>query len=174
MKADNFTSVGAEFRREIQRIEPKLLFFGTTLLMSHVLEITPSDFDAGGIKIAVGDVAVIHGGLALVFLYYFWSLIVAAFQGSALMPIEINRRVARYLLSVAGKQYKDDKTKRMTRRTPKQAKRAAWWWMFAYNLFMVPYGLVVVGIVGGALLIGTHDVWVFGNYVYEKLIEMEV
>lgn len=174
MVADHITAIGAEYRKETQRIEPKLLFFGTTLLMSHILTITPSEFDAGGIKIAVDDVAVVHGGLALVFLYYFWSLIVASFQGSALMPVQIDRRTARHLLSLAQKPYKDEKTKRMQKRTPKQAKRMAWWLMFGYNIIITPFALVVIAIVIAAALIGIADVLNFGDYLIDKLIDMEV
>jgi hypothetical protein len=174
MAAEHLISVGAEYHKETQRIEPKLLFFGASLLMSHVLKITPSDFDAGGVKIAIEDIAVVHGGLALVYLYYFWSLVVSGFQGSALLSIQVNRRVARYLISIAQKPYKNDKTKRMDKRTPKQAKRMAWWWMFTYNLFISPYALVVVVIVFSALYLGILDTWVFGEYLWDKLIELEV
>ncbi len=173
MKADQYSSVGAEYRKESQRIEPKVIFFGATLLMSHFLEITPSEFDAGGIKIAVEDVTVIHGGLALVFLYYFWTLVASVFQGSALLPIATDRRVARYLISSAQKPYKDEKTKRMVRRSPKEAKRLAWRWMAAYNLFMTPFGIMVLGVILGALGVGLYDTWEFGKYLLNRLANMD-
>lgn len=174
MAADGLASLGAEYRKEMQRLEPRLLFFGATLLMSHVLEITPSDFDAGGFKIAIKDVIVIHGGLSLVFLYYFCTYVSAVLQGSVLMPIQFNKRVIRHLLALAKKPYKDEKTKRMAKRTPKQAKRTAWWNMLAFNLFITPFALSMAAIVLSALVIGVIDAWNFGSYMFDRLVELDV
>lgn len=174
MASEHFTALGAEYRKETQRLEPKLLFFAVVLLITHVLTITPSEFDAGGVKIAVEDVSVIHGGIALVYLYYFWTYIASVFQGSALMPLEFNRRVARHLLRNAKKPYKHEKTKKMVSRSPKQAKRHAWWSMLAFQLFFVPYALVNLLLMGGAWLVGLYDAWVFGEYVFDRaLIALE-
>ncbi|MBY8827774.1 hypothetical protein [Hephaestia mangrovi] len=170
MTSDYLVAVGAEYRKETQRIEPKLLFFGLALLISHVLEIKPSDFDVGGIKVAIKDVSVIHGGIALIYLYYFWSYVASAFQGSALMPIEFNRRVSRHLLKSAKKPYKNEKSKRMTFRTPKQVKRHAWWAMFWFQLFLMPFVLLMIALMFLAWIVGLYDAWTFSEYIYERLL----
>lgn len=172
MANDHFTALGAEYHKETQRLEPKFLFFAAVVLLSHVLKITPSDFDAGGVKLVVDDVSIIHGGISLVYLYYFWSYISSLFQGSALMPLEFNRRVARNLLRVAKKPYRDEKTKKTVFRSPKQAKRHAWWSMFGFQLFFVPFALGCVLTMLAAWLVGLYDVWVFRGYLLDRAITL--
>jgi hypothetical protein len=172
MAADHSTSIGVEYRKEAQKIEPRLLFFGATLLISHVLNIKPSNFDAGGLKISIDDVVVIHGGFSVVFLYYFYNLIFLSFHGSVLMPMRVDKRAARHLLSVAQRPVKDEKTKKMRRRTSQQVKRIVWWWLFFFNVFSTPWAIACVGIVLGALIVGINDFWNFGHYLLGKTVEI--
>lgn len=101
MAVDHYSTVGAEYRKESIRLQTRALFFGLVLLLSHLLEIKPSEFDAGGLKVVIKDVAVIRGGISLVFLYHFWNFVEATFQGSAMLPMKSNQRTLRFLLSVA-------------------------------------------------------------------------
>lgn len=172
MAGDSHISVGAEWHKEANRLTPRLLLFGLLLILSHVLEITPSSVDAGGIKIAVRDVIVVQGGLALVFCYYLWSQIGAWMSGYVLLPLNAGKRLPRALIRAAKKPYRNDKTKRMAFRTPKEVKRWVWWTALAYNLFIVPFFIVVVAIVLLALILSVPDVWNFAVYLFEKSVEL--
>jgi hypothetical protein len=169
---DYIASIAADYRKEIQRIEPRLMFFGALLLISHVLKITPSEIEAGGVKIAIDDVSVIHGGIALVFLYYFYTTIAMAFQGTVLLPLANTQRMLRNMVRSARKPYKDDKTKKMKRRTPKKVKRNVWWSIFWFQLFTVPFVLVMGLIIVGALIFSVIDLWSFGNHMVARIFEI--
>jgi len=169
---DYISSIAADYRKEIYRIEPKLLFFGALLLISHVLKISPSEFDAGGVKIAVDDVSVIHGGIALVFLYYFYTTVSMAFQGTVLLPLGDTQRMLRNMVRSARKPYKDEKTKKMKMRTPKKVKRRVWWSIFWFQIFTVPFALVMGLIIVGALIFSAIDVWSFGAYILARVADI--
>lgn len=172
MVSDHYSTIGAEYRKELQRLQTRVLFFALLLLLSHLLEIKPSEFDAGGLKVAIKDVVVIRGGISLVFLYHFWVLVDSTFQGSVMLPMKANQRTLRFLVSVAKRPYKNEKTKRMVRRTPKQVKRHAWWSMTAYLLFMTPIALAMLAFVMLAIFFGAQDAWAFAEFAWNRSIEI--
>jgi hypothetical protein len=174
MAIDSHSAVGAEWHKEANRLTPRLLLFGLLLILSHVLEITPSNIDVGGIRIAVKDVIVVQGGIALVFCYFLWSQIGAYISGYNLLPLNANKRLLRSLIRTARKPYRNEKTKRMSFRTPKQAKRRAWWTMVAYNSFVLPFGLVMASIILLGLYFAIPDIWSLGEYLWDKSIELPV
>ena len=72
-------------RKEATRLLPRVLFFALILLLSHVLEVQPSDFDVGGIKLALEDVVIIRGGIALLFLFHFYTFVASAMGGAGVL-----------------------------------------------------------------------------------------
>lgn len=172
MASDHYSSIGAEYWKESQRLQTRVLLFALLLLLSHLLEIKPSEFDAGGLKVAIKDVVVVRGGISLVFLYHLWNLVESTFQGSAMLPMKANQRTLRYLVSVAKRPYKDEKTKRMVCRTPKRVKRYARWAMAAYTLFMTPLALAMLTMILLALFFGAQDTWAFAEFAWNRSIKM--
>ena len=174
MASDHYSAIGAEYRKESLRLFTRVLFFALLLVLVHLLEIKPSEIDAGGLKVAIKDPVVVRGGISLIFLYYFWNLVEATFQGSAMLPIRTDKRTLRYLVSVAQRPYKNQDTKKMTRRDPKQAKRHAWWWMTLYMLFMMPFALMIFGLVIMSLCFGFSDAWSFVEFAWNRSIELGI
>ena len=171
MVSDQYSAVGAEHHKEAQRLLPRVAFFALILLLSHLLEIKPSELDAGGLKIAVNDVVVVRGGISLVFFFHFWSLVEATFQGSVMLPIKINQRTLKYLVKLAKRPKKDEKTKKLVHRTPKQVKRYVWWSMTAYLSFSMPFALSLVALVLLALALALQDAWAFAEFAWRESIE---
>jgi hypothetical protein len=122
MGGEHFATIGAEYRKESQRLLPRALIFGLLLLMSHVLQIKPSDVDVGGIRVSINDIVVVRG-----FLFYFWSLVSSIFEGSFLLPMETAKRAMRSLIWSARKPYRPDRRSVRIWRNPKQVKRFVWW-----------------------------------------------
>lgn len=174
MVGDHYSTIGAEYRKESQRLLPRVVFFGLILLLSHLLEIRPSEFDAGGLKIAIKDVVVVRGGISLVFLYHFWSLVEATFHGSVMLPIQANQRTLKFLVKLAKRPYKNGKIKKIIRRTPKQVKRHAWWSMTTYLMFSIPFVLAMLILVLLALFFGIQDAWSFAKFAWDRSIEKSI
>lgn len=171
MADEHFVTYGAEQRTESNRLLPRVLLFGLVLLMVHVLEVKPSDVDLGGVKIGVKDAVVIRGGLALVYLFHFWMMVTAVFEGSHLLTGNVIKRVTKSLISGARKPYRKDFSKKRVWRTPKQVKRYAWWSMFAFNVFIAPFAFVCSAIIISAIIIAGSDAIDFIYYVIGKLTD---
>jgi hypothetical protein len=167
---DTSIAIGAEYRKETQRLQPRVLFFALILLLSHFLDLKPAEVSFAGVKMVVSDIAIVHGGLALIFLYYFWMMVEATFQGSVLSPLHVMPRTLRFLIKTARKPYRDEKVKRHVKRSPKQVKRFARSWMTVYQLFGTPFALIAIAVILSALFFGLSDVWTLVKYLYENLI----
>jgi hypothetical protein len=174
MSNEHFASIAMNSRNDAKKLFPRVLFFSFVLLLSHVLDLKPSDLDAGGVKLAVKDVVVIRGGIAVLLLYHFWMLASSAFGGAIYFPLNMTKRMMVMLVAEARKPYVPDGRKRkLVRRTPSEVKRTVWWWLFVYNLFMAPFILVSMAIVMVAMFIGFSDVYGLGTYLVNRLIEAE-
>jgi hypothetical protein len=161
--------IGWEYRRRAEKHWGSMILFATLLLISHLLEIKPADIDAEGIKIAVEDVSVIRGGLALVFLYYAFMTFQMYVSGSMLVPFSVNRLVARRMLRVArrtnlGLAAGLDRAPATT-----QVKRKARAAMILYQLVMAPFFLVITAIVMISLVLSAYDSYAFGKFALHKL-----
>ena len=172
MSKEQFANIAFEDRKEVVQIAPKVLFFALILLLSHVLEIKPSEFDAGGIKLAINDVVIIRGGIALLFLYYFWLLTSTMISLSIYDPLDLERPMLVSLIVMAKRPYVPLGKKRRERRTPKQVKRFVWWRIFAYHIWMLPFALIGLFLVLGALGFALYDAFQFCEYLKVKVIEI--
>jgi len=174
MATEHYAAMGADYRKEAERLIPKVLLAALLLLLSHLLDLKVSEFDAGGLKVAVKDVIVIRGGLALIFLYYFYALVNAMLTGTVLLPLRSEQRMLRWLVATAKRPYRDEKIKKLTRRRPTQVKRYVWWRKTAYLSFILPFALTIFAIVFIALTVGLYDAWGFGSYLFERIVQMNL
>lgn len=172
MANEHYSTVGTEYRKESQRLLARVLFFSLLLLFSHLLDIKPAEFDLGGLKIAVKDAVVVRGGISLFLLYYLWSLVEASFQGSVMLPMRINQHTYRFLIGIAKRPYKNEKTKKMATRTPQQVKRHVWWSLTVYALFMTPFALTVGLLVIIALFFGAQDAFALAQFAWQRSSEL--
>jgi hypothetical protein len=153
--------IGWEYRKRADRHWANMILFATLLLISHLLEIKPADIDAEGIKIAVEDVAVIRGGLALVFLYFAFMTFQSFVSGSILLPFKVERELARQMLRVTrGARH---------RPPPRAAKRRALIVLTVYQLVMAPFYLAITTLVVISLVLSAYDCYAFGRYAAHKL-----
>lgn len=166
-------SLGAEYHKETERLAPRMLFFALIVLLAHTLKIEPSSFDAGGIKIAIENVAVVHGGVALVFLFYLFQVVLSSINGSDLLPFSSRYATMRSRLNKASKRFKDPKTERHRRRTPHEVKRHARGSIALLNWIVVPVGLVIFLIVSVALIVALYDAAIFVGFIEQRLEELE-
>jgi hypothetical protein len=169
MTREHGLHLGIESRKEADKHWARMLFFGALLLVSHLLTIKPSGFAAEGIQIAIEDVSVVHGGIALVFFYYTFMSLSLFLQGVFLMPFSMEKSMARWLLKVKSRPKLDEKLKKRRRPTPQEAKRAVRWGFFWYHLVMTPFYLAVTGIMMTGIPLATYDVYDFAAYSWEKL-----
>lgn len=169
----NYESLGAEYHKEVERLLPRMLFFAVLILLAHTLTIRPADFDAGGIKIAIADVSVVHGGLAIVFLFHLYQVACAGLNSTDMLPFSFTYRSMRARLNQAGKRFKDPKTKRHRRRTPQEAKRYARWSIVCVNLFVIRFALVFATIIILAACVAVADLGTFAGYLSVRLEELE-
>jgi hypothetical protein len=168
MKGDHYEALGLEYRRQSDKLLSRCLVIGLLLLLSHMLQITPKEFDAGGAKIEIKDPVIIQGSLAILYLHtILWANAVSRL-GSSFVSLRPDRQTARSLLKRAYKPFKDAKTSRMRTRTPKEAKKYVWWQDFWFNIFMIPYALILVLGILFALIVALVDAARFSVYVWHQ------
>lgn len=168
---EHSATFGLEARKESDRHWPRALFFSVILLFSHILDIDPSSFDAGGIKISVSDPAIIRGGIALALYYYFWMFVVNGMLGSIYLPFDINRQMLKSFVKQAKRPYAKlggGLHKRYFRK-PAQVKRAALIRVIFYNIFMLPFGLAIFLILASGVVVGGFDLHALAQFVMLRL-----
>lgn len=172
MSKEHYSTMGMDSRKETDRLFPRTLFFSAILLMSHILEIEPSSFDAGGIKIAVKDVSVIHGGLALVSFYYLWMTISAVIEGNIYLPVDHKRRMLRSLVASTSKPYIEEgfRKRKVKKRSILDVKKFVRGTMLAYNIFTTPFALTLIAIIVAAACIGFFDIIELGQFILDSLL----
>lgn len=174
MAADHYEQIGLEYYRQVDKLLVRLLLVGILLLLSHMLRISPSEFDAAGAKIAIKDPVIIRGALALVYLHYVWMSVISSSMSNSFIVLKLSTRSLRASLRKAYAPYKDTNTKRMTTRTPRQAKRVVRWQKFFFNLFLAPYAIVMFLLLVGAFLVALADIYSFGAYLWSKQWDLAV
>jgi hypothetical protein len=164
------SEIGLEFRKSADKHWARMVLFGTLLIVSHLLTIKPSEIDAEGIKIGIGDVSVIRGGLALLFLYYVFMSLSLFVQGAMLLPLSIERNMARRFLRIASKPEFGKTAGKRVRPTPKEAKQAARLYWIIYLTVMTPFYIVIFAIVAYGLPLAAYDSYQFGSYATVQLL----
>ena len=164
------SEIGLEFRKSADKHWARMVLFGTLLIVSHLLTIKPSEIDAEGIKIGIGDVSVIRGGLAMLFMYYVFMSLSLFVQGAMLLPLSIERNMARRFLGIAGKPQYSKASGRRVRPTPIEAKRAARVYWVVYLTVMSPFYMIIIAIVLLGVPLAAYDSYEFGSYAMVKIV----
>jgi hypothetical protein len=161
--SDQGRDLGREYRKDSERRASRLLFFSALLILSHLLSIKPSELDAGGIKVAVEDPAIIRGTLAVIYFYYLFSTVILYMQGALLAPFNVdyamiraflrNRTPFPLLLNPVRERLAPRKLKRETRR-----------WLFFYNVINGLFQMALMLITLAALILALGDA---GALLYE-------
>jgi len=167
MANHHYENLATEQRKEVQRLLPRVLLFALLLLMSHVLEIEPSNIDAGGVKLAVRDISVIRGGLALVFYFYFWSMMMASLEASLLLPLRRHKRFARSLLESQRRMAQHEARKGAAMPSPMKIKKTVRDGLLFFSLTKLPFYAACTAIMLVAFAAGVSDVWFFGSFLWE-------
>lgn len=145
---------------------PRVLLFALIVLMSHVLEVKPSTVDAAGVKIAVQDVVVIRGGIALIFYYYFWAMISAWTDVAFFFPIRSPAHKQRNLIANYKRRIWD---KRKGKVVPAKTKKYVRSLLRSEFVIVFPFIIIRMYIVIAALVVALPDVLLFGKYLYQQI-----
>ena len=155
---EGYISVGASLRADADKMLHRSLLFAVILVMAHLLDVRPSEIDAGGLKIAFRDASVIYGGLSLIFGYYLSRAGSLSEQSISLLPwhtepyrMRANMRMARRLSK--GKI------------TPKKMKSEARSTIAMSNVLLFPYRLLSVLFVLTAICFAVFDIYNLGIYM---------
>jgi hypothetical protein len=169
MGNDPYEGMAVDFFKESRRLAPRVLFFALILLMSHVLTIEPSNVDAGGIKIAVNDVAVIQGGIALVFYFQLWLMVTNWMEGTFSLPMTTSNRFTKNLIRGVKKQQISEKRKKGKKLNYKEVKSNVRFILFLYKAITAPFILSCMTIIMISMVVGFGDMIKFASFLYDHL-----
>lgn len=167
MAGNFYQEYAIEQRKELGRLVPRLLLFSLLLIIVHALEVKPGDIDVGGVKVVVKDVAILRGGVALVFLYHLCMVILAGVESETLHPMPFWPRVIRSLIKSARKPYRESFKKRRSVRSIKEVKRSVRASIIAIHLVSVPLAVAAVLITCASLVLAIPDVVRFCSLLIE-------
>lgn len=159
---EHHVAYGAEMQKQADKFFQKVLLFSLVLVLSHLLNVPPSEVDALGMKISVPDSSIIHGVISLLLLHFFYLSISSSLVGGALLRLNTNKPVMRGMLKSSRKA----KPKVEIRRIKRSAKRK----FTIYLIFIMPYvfSVLFLGMIGVALAL--FDVYEFVGYLLERAI----
>jgi hypothetical protein len=156
--SDQGRDLGREYRKDSERRASRLIFFSALLILSHLLSIKPSELDAGGIKVAVEDPAIVRGTIATVYFYYLFSTVTLYMQGALLAPFNIDNAMIRAILTNRTPfpvLLNPDRKKP----GPRELKRVARRWLRFYNLINGPFQAALMFLALAALILAFSDAW---------------
>ena len=149
MSKEYFASYGAELREKAEKSYHKWLFYGTTLLLLHLLDIEPTKIKFLDNDFAFKSPYVLYGAVSLLFLFYLYESFMNQYYAGVLHPFNLDRRLIRSVLARS-------KSKKLTIAAIKKKAR---WRYAAYTVFILPYGLFVVLVSILALSTSIYDVY---------------
>ena len=142
--------------------------FAVLLVLAHLLDIRPSEFDALGLKIVMKDAAILYGLLAMIFGFYLSQFLSKNERGTSLFPLAVERRRMRANLRMVHRVHMMDKVGRRKPLTPKQRKRKAWWSIAIVNVVLFPYHLVATCFVFGGIVFSALDLYNLVSFIWEN------
>lgn len=142
--------------------------FAVLLVLAHLLDIRPSQFDALGLKIVMKDAAILYGLLAMIFGFYLSQFLSKTERGASLFPLTVERARMRSNLRIVYRMHMIDKKGRENPLTPKQIKRKAWWSIAIGNIILLPYRSVATCFVLGGIAFAGVDLYNLGSFILEK------
>lgn len=89
-----------------RKLGDRALLVGTILLLSHLVTFQPSELSALGIKITIGDPAMIRGVIALIYLHYAVAVLSQPNRSDARLERERRLTLVRYFAELTPKRLK--------------------------------------------------------------------
>lgn len=154
---DHISTYGADLRKQADIAFRRWLFYGTVLILLHLLDIRPTQFDVLSNKLTVTSPYIVYGAISLVFFFYLYDSFTNQFVSGVINPFNIDRRIYRVSIKWSKKKGRSIKT----------AKNYARLNYTIYALFLMPYALCILFILLVATLLGGYDVYKLGEYIFE-------
>jgi hypothetical protein len=156
-----------EAYKEVTRHSGKALLLSLLVLSTHIFKLQPTSVEFGPLKIAIEDIIVIQGAIALLFLFYLWSSIGGMAMAQFTMP-NPKRMLTRPMLRYAQKPYRPPLSKRHILRTPSQAKRWVRWALIIQDAYLAPMVVIILFVTALAGLLAVEDSWKFLKYIWAR------
>jgi hypothetical protein len=170
-RKESLSALGVEMHKEGSKLTNKALLFGLILVLLHILEVRPSEISAGGLKVDVADISVVHGGVALIFYWYIFQLITTSLSSNSLAPYSQDKSMLRMMLRSAERWKKDSETKRRVRRTSREIKQSVRVSYCIYVCFSLPFVFGILGLILLGLILGGIDIYALGAYAADRMFD---
>ena len=149
----------AQFRKQADQGISRVGIFGAILVVSHLLNIIPTEVSALGAKVILKDPIVLRGALAVLFLNSFFLSIINARYAAAYSPYgDVNRRLVRASLlrhQTTGRKVKDVKARTKLG-------------MIGWSLFFAPWATIFIVFYLAALVLSMVDITGLVIYCYDQ------
>lgn len=163
----DYSAIGLASHAEAEKSLHRAIAFAVLLVLAHLLDIRPSEFDDFGLKIIMTDVIILYGLIAMLFGFYLSKFLSQAERGASLFPLTVGRRRMKANLRDAHRIHIAQKAGRQKPLTPKQLKRQAWWSITIGNIILLPYRLIASCFVLTGIVFATVDIYKLGSFVWE-------
>jgi hypothetical protein len=174
MVDDHVSIFGMEYAKRSERHGARTVLFASIVIIVHLLNIRPSEIEAGGLKIAIDNPIVLRGAVSIIFLYFLFQMTISALQGDLLLPWNSKRAMLKNAVKNAKKPFKDGRIERHRFRTPDEIKSSAKGEILLFDIVSTPFYIVIILFVISALFLATSDTWEFSVYAYNKSDVVEV
>lgn len=142
--------------------------FAVLLVLAHLLDIRPSEFNALGLKVVMKDPVILYGLLSMIFGFYFSQFLSKTEQAASLFPLTVERARMRANLRINYRMHMMDKEKRKEPITPQKLKQGAWWSIAIGNIILLPYRVVATGFVFGGIAFACIDIYNLVSFIWER------
>jgi hypothetical protein len=168
MAEDHVSALGFDHQKRSVAYANKTSLFAAILVVTHLLKIQPSELDAGGLKITIEDVSVVHGAIALVFLYHFSLMMISTVDSSLLLPISRKRAMMKAALRYSWRLH-NDTFMRIFFIHGSNVKQNARDWMVVRRILTVPFYTTLTLLVSVALCFAFVDFFEFVRFAFTKI-----
>ncbi len=158
--SDHEHAFGLSLRQESDRQFSKMLLFGSILVFTHLLGISPSEVDAVGLKITVPDISILYGALSILFLHFLFRAMSYSQRGEYFLRLALNKPEIRSALLMSKKIRKG--------KSSIDVKKSARSDIAFYNAIMTPYYLAISIIIISAFFTSIVDLFYFGDYLMDN------
>ena len=143
----------------------KAFLFTAALILTHVLKIKPSTFDIGGLQIAIDDIIVLQGIIAIGVLNYFYIHSDYSNIAQTFVRFQPFGRVERAaLIKAMWSRGKGAKAKPLA-----DIKVAAKFYIWVWRFKTAAYGLILIPLMYTGIGLALYDAVRFGVYLVKSL-----
>lgn len=166
LMVQDYSAVGLASYAEAEKSLHRSMAFAVLLVLAHLLDIRPSEFDALGLKFVMKDAIVLYGFLAMLFGFYLSQFLRHIDRGTSLFPMTVERRQIRANLRTAYRTHMLQKAGREKPLTPKQLKRQAWSLALIGNIVLLPYRLIATCFVLSGIVFAADDLFELASLIW--------